>query len=66
MVELNLKFSEAYFEDEERDGYLVTSSMKKVWAVELDMLNKLLEVCDKYNLKFFMDGGSLLGTVRHQ
>jgi lipopolysaccharide cholinephosphotransferase len=53
-------------ESEIRDGYLVSAEMKKVWAVQIDMLKKLLQVCDKYGLRIFADGGTLLGTVRHK
>lgn len=47
-------------------GHLVTSETKKLWAVEMDLAKKLLEVCKKYNLKIWADGGTLLGAVRHQ
>lgn len=45
--------------------YTVTKKMKKVWKVQLEMLQKFIEVCDKYNLKYFLTAGSLLGTIRH-
>lgn len=48
-----------------RDGYEVSSEMKKIWDIQTKMVKKLLEVCDKYNLKVWADGGTLLGTVRH-
>ena len=38
--------------------------MKKVWAVEMKLLKKLLEVCEKHNLRIWAEGGTLLGTVR--
>ena len=66
MVNINLQLPQDFYKDEERDGYLVTGEMKKIWAVELDLLNKLLEVCNKYNLRVFADGGTLLGAVRHK
>lgn len=53
-------------EPEIRDGYLVSAEMKKVWAVQIDLLKKLLQVCEKHNLRIFADGGTLLGTVRHK
>lgn len=51
-------------ETETRHGYTIPSSMKKVWAVQMELLNKLLEVCEKHQLKIWADGGTLLGTVR--
>ena len=51
---------------EKRGGYLVSHEMKKVWAVELDLLRQLIEVCQRENLRMWVDGGTLLGAVRHQ
>ena len=47
-----------------RKGYLVSSEMKRVWQVELNLLRKLLEVCQKHQLRVWGDGGTMLGTVR--
>ena len=52
-------------EAEYRNGYFVSAEMKKVWAVQIELLNKLLEVCNKHNLQIWAEGGTLLGTVRH-
>ena len=52
-------------ESETRNGYFISADMKKVWAVELELLKKLLEVCKKHHLKIWAEGGTLLGTVRH-
>ena len=48
------------------DGHLVTSEIKKLWAVEMDLAQKLLEVCKKNNLKIWATGGTLIGAVRHK
>lgn len=66
MADLELEFPDGFFEEEERDGYLVSAKMKKVWAVELDLLYKLLGVCEKHGLRCFADAGTLLGAVRHK
>lgn len=47
-----------------RKGYLVSSEMKRVWQVQLTLLRKLLEVCQKHQLRVWGDGGTMLGTVR--
>ncbi|NLK86449.1 MAG: hypothetical protein GX279_03040 [Clostridiaceae bacterium] len=52
--------------DEVRCGYTVSSEMKKIWSIELDLARKLKEVCEKYHLRFYMQAGTLLGAVRHQ
>lgn len=51
-------------EQEERKGYVVSAEMKKVWQVQLVLVKKLLEVCEKHHLRIWADGGTLLGTVR--
>lgn len=55
----------SFFEEEMRCDFLVTEKRKKIWAIQIDLLLKLLEVCKKYNLKVWGDGGTLLGAVRH-
>ena len=44
----------------------VSPQMKRVWSIELDLLQILLSVCKKYNLKIYASGGTMLGAVRHQ
>ncbi len=51
-------------EPETRRGYYISAEMKKVWAVEMELLKKLLEVCKKHNFKIWAEGGTLLGAVR--
>ena len=65
MTPLKLKIEESFFLPEERDGYLVKSEMKQVWAVELDLLNEFARICRDYNLKWFAHAGTMLGAVRH-
>lgn len=57
---------EGFLEAEKREGYFVSAKMKRVWAIQLDMLKKLLEVCEKYGLQIWADSGTLLGAVRHK
>ena len=40
--------------------------MKKVWAVQLDLIAEFARVCEKHNLKWWIDYGTLLGAVRHK
>jgi len=51
-------------EPETRKGYYISAEMKRLWAVEMELLNKLLEVCKKHNLQIYAEGGTLLGAVR--
>ena len=65
MVDLKLQFPEGFFDGETRCGYYISPEMKKVWAVELDLLSEFIRVCKKNSLRFFAEGGTMLGAVRH-
>ena len=66
MVSIELELPDDFLLEENRNGYLVTKKMKEVWAIELDLLNKFLQVCKKYNLEYFAESGTLLGAIRHK
>ncbi len=38
---------------------------EKLKAIQLNLLKLFIEVCKKYNLKYYCVGGTLLGAVRH-
>lgn len=54
------------FEQETICGYEVSSKMKRVWAMELNMVKCFVEVCEQYGLTYRIMGGTLLGAVRHK
>ncbi len=66
MVELEIKLPEGFLEEEVIDGVKVERKTKEIWAVEMDLYFQLRRVCEKYGLKYFADGGTLLGAVRHK
>ena len=66
MVDLKIQLPEDYLNEEERDGYLVTSEVKQLWAVLLDILVQIDSICKKHNIQYFLCGGTLLGAVRHR
>lgn len=52
-------------QDEVICGYEVSAKMKRVWAMELEMVKKFVSVCEQYQLTYYIMGGTLLGAVRH-
>ena len=66
MDKLKLELPESYFCEETKDGYLVSSHIKQVWAVNLDLLHEFDRVCKKYGLKYSGAFGTLLGAIRHK
>lgn len=52
-------------DEEIRCGYKVSAQMKRIWNVQMNLLKKLLAVCQKHNLRIWASSGTLLGAVRH-
>lgn len=61
-----LEFQEGFFEQEVRDGFYLDATMKTLWAAELEVLQKVAEVCDRHGLKWYAAYGTLLGAIRHE
>jgi len=40
--------------------------MSELSAVLFDLLSEFIRVCDKYNIRWYADGGTILGAVRHK
>jgi len=53
-----------FFKEETRNDFLVDNKRKKIWAIELDMLMKLLDVCRKHNIKIFLASYSFIYRKR--
>lgn len=60
-----LEFDESYFQEEEREGFVVAPMMKKTWAAQLEVLSEFDKVCRAHDIRYFADWGTLLGAVRH-
>lgn len=58
-------FDESFFKEETICDFLVTTKRKKVWAIEIDILLQVDEICKKHNLKYWLSSGTLLGAIRH-
>ena len=54
-----------FFREEVLCDHVVGTDMKKIWAVELDILAEFDRVCRKNGLRYYAEYGTLLGAVRH-
>ena len=61
-----LEFQEGFFNQEVRDGFYLDTTMKTLWAAELEVLQKVAEICDRHGLKWYAAYGTLLGAIRHE
>lgn len=65
MLPIKIELPEHFLDEEVRDGIIVTKEKKEVWAVQIDLFCEFKRICDKYNLRYWADAGTLLGSVRH-
>lgn len=59
-----VKTNEEIVNTEIEDKYVKTIRLENIQKIELKLLKKLKEVCEKYQLTFYLFYGSLLGAVR--
>lgn len=57
---------ESFLREEVRNDFLVDVNRKKLWMILLDLLLQVDRVCKKHNIQYFLDGGTLLGAIRHK
>ena len=58
--------SEDFLKEETICDFLVTIDRKKIFTVLLDLLYEFDRVCKKYSLRYYAEGGTLLGAIRHK
>ncbi len=46
-------------------GFEVSKNRKRLWAVEKEMLEIILNICKKYSIQVFAVSGTAIGAVRH-
>ena len=61
-----LQFSESFFCEETRWGFTVSKTMKHAWAAEMEVLQRIIEICERHDLNYYVFWGTLLGAVRHE
>lgn len=59
------QYDDSFFEDEVRDGYLIPSMMKRLWAMNLKVCDTLGEICDKQGSECYAMWGTLVGAIRN-
>jgi len=56
---------ESFFKPETICDFYVDEKRKKIWAILIDLLVEFDRVCRKYDLRYYVAYGSLIGLVRH-
>ncbi len=51
---------------EEKQMVLNTSDLRRLQLVQLELLVELDRVCRKYGIRYLMDGGTMIGAIRHK
>ena len=41
-------------------------TLRKVQLTQLEIGKEIKRICDKYNIDYFLDSGTLLGAIRHE
>ncbi len=62
---INLDFPFDFFNDEIREGFYIPEMMKRFWAAQLKVLSEIAIICEKHDIPWVADYGSLIGAVRH-
>ena len=48
------------------EDYCVSENTRRLWAVEMELADVLLDFCQKHDLKVYACYGTLIGAVRHK
>ena len=63
---IKYRFTDEYFRDEERCGFMVSECMKRYWAASLHSLEIFDDICRRHGLKYWAACGTMLGAIRHK
>ncbi len=59
-------FPPEYFFDEVREGFFVPEMMKRFWAAQLVVLYEIVKICERHDIPWYAELGTLLGAIRHK
>lgn len=62
---MSLSWENYNFQSEYVDGFYVMEMVKRSWAAQLEVYDIIRNICEKHEIEFFADWGTLLGAVRH-
>lgn len=51
---------------EAKEAKQATGNLRKFQKQDVELLKEFVRICDKHNLRYWLDFGSLLGAVRHK
>lgn len=51
--------------DEVRNGFYIPTAIKQAWNAQIKVLSEINRICEKYDIEYFADWGTLLSAVRH-
>ena len=63
-MNLETNVPDLYLEDTTAN-FVVSKEIKCLWAIQLDLLAKIDSICRKYNIRYSIDSGTLIGAKRH-
>ncbi len=63
---IHLTISKENLKSEIKCGFNVSEQLKRIQFVQLDLLNELLRVCRKHDIKLSIFAGTMLGAIRHK
>lgn len=61
-----MQFSDEFFLREVREDFEIPEMMKRAWAAEMEVLEVVADICERNDITWFADWGTLLGVVRHK
>ena len=50
-----LKFDNDFFNTEVRDGFEISSMMKRAWAAQMEVFQVVSDICNRNGIRYFAD-----------